>query len=179
YTWSKYYGNIDQDNSTTANDAAIFIGSSNIGDGPGRQLWDFKEGRLRGDRPHQLKFYGYHMTPWNGSIGAYLIAQSGHPWEMWDYSVYSHLTSSTSETIKYAEPAGSRRTDAHWQLDLNYTQNFRFADRYELQLVGDLFNVFNNQTGYDIQPGVHSAGFGDPRRYYDPRRFQFAARFTF
>ena len=26
YTWSDYYGNIDQDNSTTGNDAAIFIG---------------------------------------------------------------------------------------------------------------------------------------------------------
>lgn len=64
-------------------------------------------------------------------------------------------------------------------MDLNYTQNFRFAGRYGLQLVGDLFNVFNNQTGYDTQPGVHSAGFGEPRRYYDPRRFQFAARLTF
>lgn len=179
YTWSKYYGNIDQDNSTTVNDQAIFIGSSNIADAAGRQLWDFKEGRLRGDRPHQLKFYGYHMTPWNGSIGAYVIAQSGHPWESWDHKVYSDLTSSTSDTIRYAEPAGSRRTDAHWQMDLNYTQNFMIGDRYEVQLVGDLFNVFNNQTGYDPQPSVNSAGFGDPRRYYDPRRFQFAARFTF
>lgn len=179
YTWSKYYGNIDQDNSTFVNDQAIFIGSSNIADAPGRQLWDLKEGRLRGDRPHQLKFYGYHMMPWDGSLGAYVIAQSGHPWEMWDHNVYSHLTSSTSDTIRYAEQAGSRRTDSHWQLDLNYTQNFRFGDRYRLQLVGDLFNVFDNQTGYDPQPSANSAGFGTPRRYYDPRRFQFAARLTF
>ncbi|MBA3948710.1 MAG: carboxypeptidase regulatory-like domain-containing protein, partial [Acidobacteria bacterium] len=179
YTWSKYYGNIDQDNSTFVNDQAIFIGSSNIADGAGRQLWDFKEGRLRGDRPHQLKIYGYHMMPWNGSLGAYVIAQSGHPWESWDHKVYSALTTSTSDTIRYAEPAGSRRTDAHWQMDLNYTQNFTFGGRYGLQLVGDLFNVLNNQTGYDIQPSVNSAGFGDPRRFYDPRRFQFAARLTF
>ena len=46
YTYSKYYGNFDQDNSTagTANDGNIFIGSSNIGDGAGRQLWNIKEG---------------------------------------------------------------------------------------------------------------------------------------
>src|SRR5688500_20395197 len=42
YTWSHYYGNFDQDNSSfsNANDAAIFIGSSNIADGAGRQLWN-------------------------------------------------------------------------------------------------------------------------------------------
>ncbi len=179
YTWSHYYGNMDQDNSTTGNDAAIFIGSSNIADSAGRQLWDFKDGTLRGDRPHQLKLYGYYQTPWDGSIGAYAIAQSGQPWETWSYEPYRALTSSTSDTIRYAEEAGSRRTDAHYQVDLNYTQNFRFGGRYNLQLVGDLFNALDNQTGYNIQPAVHSAGFGTPRSFYDPRRFQIAARLIF
>jgi hypothetical protein len=55
YTNSKYWGNFDQDNSTTGNDANIFIGSSFIADGPGRQLWDLRDGRRRGDRPHQFK----------------------------------------------------------------------------------------------------------------------------
>ena len=40
YTWSHYYGNFDQDSTTTGNDANIFIGSSNIADGAGRQMWD-------------------------------------------------------------------------------------------------------------------------------------------
>ena len=179
YTWSKYYGNIDQDNSTTGNDAAIFIGSSNIADGAGRQVWDFKDGTLRGDRPHQLKLYGYYQTPWDGSIGAYAIAQSGQPWETWSYEPYRAFTSNTSDTIRYAEKAGSNRTDAHYQIDLNYTQNFRFGSRYSVQLVGDLFNALDNQTGYNIQPAIHSAGFGDPRTFYDPRRFQIAARLIF
>ena len=179
YTWSHYYGNMDQDNSTTGNDAAIFIGSSNIGDSAGRQLWDFKDGTLRGDRPHQLKLYGYRQTPWDGSIGAYFIAQSGQPWETWSYEPYRALTTSTSDTVRYAEEAGSRRTDGHYQLDLNYTQNIRFGSRYNLQLIGDLFNALDNQTGYNIQPAVHSAGFGEPRSFYDPRRFQLAARLIF
>ncbi|MDQ3171333.1 MAG: carboxypeptidase regulatory-like domain-containing protein, partial [Acidobacteriota bacterium] len=179
YAWSRYYGNMDQDNSTFGNDAAIFIGSSNIADGAGRQLWDFKDGTLRGDRPHQLKLYGYYQMPWDGTIGAYAIAQSGQPWETWSYEPYRTLTSNTSDTIRYAEKAGSNRTDAHYQMDLNYTQNFRFASRYTLQLVGDLFNALDNQTGYNIQPGVHSAGFGTARSFYDPRRFQIAARLLF
>jgi hypothetical protein len=124
--------------------------------------------------------YGYRQMPWNGSLGAYFIAQSGAPWETWNYEPYRSLTSSTNESARYAEPAGSRRTDAHWQVDLNYTQNFKFSGgRVNLQLAADLFNVFNKQTGYNIEPRFHNSQYGQPRNYYDPRRFQLAARFQF
>jgi hypothetical protein len=179
YTWSRYYGNMDQDNSTTANDQAIFIGSSNIADGPGRQLWDFKEGRLRGDRPHMLKLYGYHQLQWNATLGAFLVAQSGQPWEAWSVEPYRSMTTSTSDVNRYAEPAGSRRSDAHWQMDMNYTQDIPLANRLRLQLVGDLYNVFNNQTGYNFNPFLTAALFGTPRSNFEPRRFQFSARLRF
>ncbi|MGH9371741.1 MAG: carboxypeptidase regulatory-like domain-containing protein, partial [Vicinamibacterales bacterium] len=181
YTWSKYYGNFDQDNTTGLNnDMNTFIGSSNIADGAGRQLWDSKDGRLRGDRPHQFKLYGYYTVPWNATAGAFLIAQSGHPWQSESYEPYVPLVgTSTSDSNRFAEPAGSRRTDAHWQLDLNYTQNIRLTDRYNVQIVGDLYNVFDQQTGYNPQPSVHSTVFGDPRLYYDPRILQVAVRFQF
>ena len=181
YTWSKYYGTFDQDNTTGGvNDMNTFIGSSNIGDGAGRQMWDNKEGRLRGDRPHLVKIYGYYSVPWNATAGAYFIAQSGHPWQSESYETYLPLVgTSTSDSNRYAEPAGSRRTAAHSQLDLNYTQNIRLAPRLNLQLVGDLYNVFDKQTGYNPQPSVHSSVFGQPRNYYEPRRFQVAARLQF
>jgi hypothetical protein len=180
YTYSHYYGNFDQDSSGVTNDANVFIGSSNIGDGAGRQLWNFRDGDLRGDRPHLLKVYGYRELDWNATFGAYLVAQSGQPWETWSYEPYRNLTTNTSDTARFAEPAGSRRTDSHWQLDLNYTQNFRFGGgRYNLQIAGDLFNVFDKQEGYNIQPAFHNSEFGNPRNYFDPRRFQLAARFQF
>jgi hypothetical protein len=181
YTRSRYYGNFDQDNSTVAevNDANIFIGSSNIGDGPGRQLWNNKLGTLHGDRPNSLKLYGAYFLPWNASAGTFIVAQSGQPWEAWDYTLYSNLTTSTSETIKYAEPSGSRRSPSHAQMDLNYTQNYTFAKRYTAQLAVDVFNIFNSQTGYNYDPRVHSAGFGTPRSFFDPRRAQIAVRFIF
>ena len=62
YTWSHYYGNFDQDSSGVTNDANVFIGSSNIADGAGRQLWNFRDGDLRGDRPHLFKVYGYYIA---------------------------------------------------------------------------------------------------------------------
>ncbi|HET8645107.1 MAG TPA: carboxypeptidase regulatory-like domain-containing protein, partial [Vicinamibacteria bacterium] len=180
YTWSHYYGNFDQDNTTGINnDMNTFIGSSNIADGAGRQLWNNKDGTLRGDRPHMLKFYGYRVLGWNASFGLFAVFQSGQPWEMWDVEPYRALTTSSSSINRYAEPAGSRRSDAHWQVDLNYTQNFRFAKRYKLQVVADLFNVFDKQTGYNIQPVRANSEFGRPRSYFDPRRLQVAARFQF
>ena len=180
YTWNKYYGNFDQDDSTGVNnDQNTFIGSSNIGDGAGRQLWNFKEGTLRGDRPFLIKLYGYRELGWHASVGAFFVGQSGQPWQMQSYEPYRSLTTSTSDSNRYAEPAGSRRSDSHWQLDLNYIQNFRLKDRLNLQLALDVFNVFDTQTGYNIEPQAHNSAFGTPRTYFDPRRFQLAARLQF
>jgi hypothetical protein len=179
YVWSHYYGNFDQDNSTTNNDAAIFVGSSFIADGAGRQLWDFKYGDLRGDRRHQLKVYGFYELPWRANAGAFAIFQSGQPWEVWDVEVYRPLTSSTSNVSRFAEPAGSRTSDDHWQIDLNYTQDFPIGERFNIQLRADLYNLFDEQTGYDIQPVRSAADFGQARRLFDPRRLQLAVRFEF
>ena len=179
YTWSRYYGNFDQDNSTTANDANVFIGSSFIADAAGRQLWDFRDGTLRGDRPHLLKIYGSYALPWDATIGTYIVAQSGQPWEMWSYEPYRALTSSTSDTSRFAEPAGSRRSPSHAQVDLNYTQNVRLRGRAAAQIAFDLFNVGNKQTGYNFQSAFHTSNFGEPRNHFDPRRVQVALRVQF
>jgi hypothetical protein len=64
-------------------------------------------------------------------------------------------------------------------MDFNYTQNFRLKGRLNLQLAADLFNVFDEQTGYNIQPAFHDSTYGLPRTYYDPRRLQVAARLQF
>jgi hypothetical protein len=177
--WSHYYGNFDQDNTTDGNDANIFVGSSFIADGAGRQLWDFRDGDLRGDRRHMLKLYGYYSLNWNATAGAFFVAQSGQPWERWSYEPYIALTTNTSDTSRYAEAAGSQRAPSHWQLDLNYTQNIRLLDRLNAQIAADLYNVFDKQTGYNFEPRVHSALFGQPRNYFDPLRFQLAFRVRF
>jgi hypothetical protein len=87
---------------------------------------------------------------------------------------------STSDSNRYAEPAGSRRSGSHAQMDLKYVQNFRLGGRLNLQLDADLFNVFDTQTGYNYQPSVHTGtSYATPRNYYDPTQFQLAARFRF
>ena len=181
YVWSHYYGNFDQDNTTSAlsNDGNIFIGSSNIADGAGRQIWDHKYGNLRGDRRHQLKLFGYYTLPWHASVGAYAIYQSGQPWERQDVEIYRALTTSLSDVNRYAEPAGSRTTDDHYQLDLNYTHDFPLGGRFNVQARVDIYNVFDKQTGYNVQSLANSANFGREQSFYDPRRFQVAIKLEF
>ena len=161
YTWSHYYGNFDQDNSSfsNANDAAIFIGSSNIGDGAGRQLWDFKYGDLRGDRRNVFKINGGYDLPWKGTIGAFAVYQSGQPYQLESVLPFRPLTGSTSDTNRYAEPAGRRRSPAHHQMDLKYTQNVYAFRGATLQLIADIFNVYDKQTGYDFETRIGTLGF--------------------
>ena len=201
YTWSHYYGTFDQDNSSfnTANDAAVFIGSSNIGDGAGRQIWDFKYGDLRGDRRHVFKAYGTYMLPWNASAGVFGVYQSGQPYQLESYLPYRHLTGNTSDTNRYAEPAGRRKTPAHHQMDFKYTQNIPLPRGLNFQLILDVFNLYDKQTGYDYETrvGILGACSSDEcvatdnpqlpssvnapfaKSFFDPRRFQIAARFQF
>jgi hypothetical protein len=180
YTYSQYRGNFDQDDTTGAvNDMNTFIGSSNIGDGAGRQLWNFKDGTLHGDRPHLLKIYGSQQLPWNAGAGMFFVFQSGQPWEINSYEPYRSLTTSTSDSNRFAEPAGSRRTASHWQVDLNYSQNINLSSFFTFQIAADVFNVFDQQTGYNIDPQFHSSTFGQARNYFSPRRLQLAARFFF
>jgi hypothetical protein len=179
YTWSHYYGNFDQDNTTATNDANVFIGSSYIADGAGRQIWDFKYGNLHGDRRHMLKVFGNYNLKWNGTVGVLAFFQSGQPWETWNVDTYRNWTGSSSSTYRFSEPAGTHTSDSHYQVDVSYTQKFTFSNRYDLKLKLDIYNLTDNQTGYNINPYETSSTYGDPRSYFSPRRYRFAASFSF
>jgi hypothetical protein len=181
-TWSRYYGNFDQDGSAgsaTANDGNIFVGSSNIADGAGRQLWDLKLGRLRGDRPFAFKLMGTYTLDWHASLGAFFVSQSGQPWETHSYLPYAGLTTSTSNSNRYSEQAGSHRSPSHTQLDLNYTQDLPFLERYRAGVVFYVYNVFNKQTPNNINPNFNEATFQRPQTYYDPVRLEMTFRLVF
>jgi hypothetical protein len=126
-----------------------------------------------------VKVYGGYTLNWNATIGAYAVAQSGQPWETHSYLPYAALTASTSNTDRYSEPAGSRRSLSQYQLDLNYTQQFPLMKEHRAVITAYLFNVFNSQTGYDIQPNFNAAGYGQPIRFLDPRRLEVTFKFVF
>ena len=117
-------------------------------------------------------------------MGAFAFYQSGQPWQYSSYTPYLALitasgSTSRSDSDRYMEPAGSRRTDPHYQLDLNYTQTFWTSGKMSLAGLMDVFNAFNRQTGYDMQASVHLANPGTPQAFFAPRRTQLGVRFLF
>lgn len=181
YTWSHYYGNFDQDNATSAPDQNIFIGSSLLNDGGGRQQWDNKWGNLAGDRRHLVKVFGTYKFDFGTSIGALVFYQSGAPWEAWNRDVYDSVLPSwdTSDTIRFAEPAGSRTTPSHFQIDFNVNHYFQISGRYRLGLDFDIFNLTDNQTERAFQQDFRRSTFGQATRYWPERRYRLAANFRF
>ena len=103
------------------------------------------------------------------------LLQSGEPWETWNGSVYGY----SSDTIRYAESAGAHTGNSHYQIDLNYTQNFKVFGDSRIQLRADIFNLTDNQSGYNIDPDIDNVGHGLPRNYYKPRYIQLALNYVF
>ena len=175
YTWSRYYGNMDQDNSSlTSNDSNIFIGSSNIADGAGRQLWDSKDGTLRGDRPHMFKVsattrcHGRRRSARSRSRSQAALGRM----ERRAYRALSdeHRCNQSLRRARWHPPHVQ-----HHQLDLKHIQNFplrQLSSRANLQLVFDVYNVFDNQTAYNFQPSTINPAFNTPRSHFDPARFR-------
>ena len=65
------------------------------------------------------------------------------------------------------------------QLDLNYTQQVPFLQRYKAGITAYLYNVANQQTGYNIQPNFNSAAYGQPDTFYFPRRLELMLKLQF
>ena len=89
-----------------------------------------------------------------------------------------NLTQTLSLVIKPISPSIFRRFN-RWCASFWWGGCVVFADRFNIQLRGEVFNVMDNQTGYNIQNKFNSAEYGTPRTYYRPRRFQLTAAFQF
>jgi len=92
--------------------------------------------------------------PWKATTGAFFVYQSGQPYQLESALPYRGLTTSTSDTNRYAEPAGTRKSPSHRQMDLNYTQSIGLVRGFTLQLAADVFNVFDRQTGYSYETRI-------------------------
>jgi hypothetical protein len=153
YAWSELKGNFDLDYSA----GAVFNTSSILQDGPGVFVEDdYRYGKLAEDRPHVLKVFGTYMITDAFSLGGYVRAQSGTPWERrvqdW-YSGYRLLL----------EPLGTNRNDFWTNVDLLAAYNLRMGSRVVTRFEARILNLFNEQTALSR----------DNRAFLDPRTRQF------
>ncbi len=63
--------------------------------------------------------------------------------------------------------------------DISLFKNFLFRERYQLQLRGDAFNVFNHTNPSTVTTSFTSSQFGQVTGFRDPRIVQIAAKFNF
>lgn len=173
YSWSRLSGNWDLDYSSVG----LYYASSWIGDGPGLYIGDEtpeernRDGLMYGDRTHVFKLFAYWRFLENTLLGGYFRAQSGGAWQPLEKTYYGNY-------LGYAEPAGSRRTPAWYNLDLQLQQVIPLGE-YNVTIEARFMNVFNTQTvtGYDAR--FDQPTFLDSTSYASPRRFVLTASINF
>ncbi len=104
------------------------------------------------DRPHVFKLFGTWMPMTKLTLGGYLRAQSGTPFEARGQDWYGGYR-------RYLEPAGSGRTDTWVNFDVLAAYRIPLGQRAGVRLEGRVLNLFNTQTGIYL----------DNRKYLDPR----------
>ena len=84
--------------------------------------------------------------------------------------------------VEFLEPRGSLEGNENYQLDVNLTKSFRFG-RYDVQLIGTVFNVFDSERPTDRCDDNEGCGtlggLLDPLEWQDPRRYEVGFRFEF
>ena len=81
-------------------------------------------------------------------------------------------------------------THSFASIDLRLSRAFRFGERFRLDLIGEVFNLFNRFNEASASPfftdvntfGQRDSGgrfFSVPTASFDPRQFQFGAKFSF
>ena len=191
YTLSRLEGNWDLDYATQ-----LFYSSSYIDDGPLLYVnTPERDGILIGDRTHIGKIFGNYVFPTNTTVGGYLRYQSGRPWEARGRDPLYNTT------YVYYEEAGSRRTSSWTNFDFLVSQEFRLGPG-EVKLAVTVLNLFDQQpelavdssfclgrpcnprdpgtpTIDDIPAANRNPNFGNATLYAQPRRFVFAAGYSF
>jgi len=141
YIWNKLEGDYDglYQNSTGQLDPNI----NSAYDYADHQVNSY--GRLSSERQHQLKFDGSYQFS-GGVLDGFNIGLSTHwysglPLNAYGYSIYYN------NWEFYLAPRGSvGRGPSDWETDLHLSYPIRLGERARLNVIADIFNVFNRQS---------------------------------
>ena len=138
-------------------------------------------GRLKFNRPHQIKAYGTYDLPWGFQIGGYARWLSGNRYTRRVSSTYLDTQDIMNrDTSNNAEERGSRGLPSQFLIDLRLSKYLQISD-YTLQIYADMFNVFNADTPTWVQTDSSSpfSTFEQETLIQDPRIFRLGAKIEF
>jgi hypothetical protein len=141
------------------------------------------------DRPHTFKVTGSYLLPLDVQVSGNVLVQSGTAWSYNNFVPFRIVTTTLNQgsVNVFANAPGIDRTPTLKTLDLRGAKIVKFGDR-ALEVAVDVYNVFNSNTAFDINPytgqtttasGRTVASFGVPTGILGPRIVRFGAKFTF
>jgi hypothetical protein len=123
----------------------------------------------------QLNVNGAYLLPHDMELAANLFGRQGNPFPVFRQA---SLGLDGSQRVLVSPDVDTFRFDDLWNLDVRWSKRMR-VDRFELQLVADLFNVFNANTVLNRQRNVESANFQRITQNLSPRILRFGLRMGF
>jgi len=150
-------------------------------------------GYLSDDRRSRFKLNGFFSIKGDWTIGFDGFYSSAFAWEPQANSSNSgeEYNGQTIPDIPYgewfAEPRGSERANANYQLDLQLSKGFTVGHRVRLVLIGSVFNAFSQEqvtrvcssiNGCTDADGNH-ADTGGATNWQTPRRYELGFRVEF
>ena len=119
---------------------------------------------------------GAYQMPWGIEFAGNLFGKQGTPYP---YFRNSALGREGNVRILLNERLDSNRFETLWNLDLRAAKNVKFGARGSLQLIGDLFNVMNNNTEITRERNAAATTFRVLGSNLSPRILRFGVRLGF
>lgn len=134
-----------------------------------------REGLLGGHRPILLKVNGTYTFPFDISLSTIATYNSGRRW-----SPQSRVSGLAQGRVYFlTQERGTYGTyDNQFMIDLRTEKTFAF-DRYKVQFLLDIYNLFNTATVNDIEERTYASDFDEAEGHTHGRYFQVGFRFTF
>ena len=132
------------------------------------------------------------ITPWGIRIGGSATWQSGLPYSVlrqrlsfdpvpWPYVVRT-FRPARNRLLYPTGVRNSQRNDSQWLLDLKLTKELHLAQRLNMQLSVEVFNLLNDGTyevyNPDFETGFQINGVNNARREFG-RRWQLGMKLAF
>jgi len=152
-------------------------------------------GPLDTDARHRVTLSGLYRGPWDLNLSGIFRYHSATPYTAWDGVTDKASDSYLFDLAPGVAHVNTLRGDSFSQLDVRLAKAFKFGGNYGVELIGEIFNLFNakNPVGFVGREFVlNSAGekvpnpnFGQPSAFAgDPglgeqRLAQLGLRLTF
>ena len=181
YVYSQSTGTMDN---LSSDDVGYGFPSNYFGADP--NFWTNGEGHSTNDPTHMIKIQGTYLLPWGIYFNAYFRGVTGDAYT----DRYRTRRYGQGRVTFFTEPRGTYHYTMPVMLDLRLEKTFTLAKKYQLGLILDVFNLFNDNSpddwgtriDYDYYPGGTDWPSTNGHELYgvvDPRRVRIGVRFTF